>query len=335
MFHKPLTGLLLAPLALLLTGCQKLTVLTPSGAVAAHERDLLVATFVLMLLVVVPLFVATIWVAIRYRHNNRKATYAPEWENSTKLELLIWAGPLAIVVAIGAITWVGTHTLDPYRPLAQADYQTHANTQIKPLEVDVVALNWQWLFMYPQYGIATVNQMAAPVNRPIQFSITASDVMNSFYIPALAGQIYAMPGMRTKLAAVINEAGNYTGISANYSGAGFSQMHFRFLGQSPADFKQWIEKVRAQGKTLNRENYLQLAQPTINGPVTYYAHYAPKLFGAIVNRCVKPGKLCKSEIAAIDKRESAAYERAGGSGIPMQMHTSQLPATPAFNEQQP
>ncbi|HEU0196087.1 MAG TPA: ubiquinol oxidase subunit II [Nevskiaceae bacterium] len=303
MFRHLSRSSLTTALVLLLAGCQRFTVLDPSGAVAAHERDLLVATVVLMLIVIIPLFVATIWIAIRYRYSNVKASYAPTWEHSTKLELLIWGGPLVIVVAIGAMTWVGTHTLDPFRPIPVSDYTPAGQTPvvIKPLQVDAVALDWQWLFFYPQYGVATVNQMAAPVNMPIDFNITASDVMNAFYIPALAGQIYAMPGMRTKLSAVINKPGNYLGISSNYSGAGFSHMHFRFLGQSRADFDQWISKVRAQGGSLSRTTYLKLSQPTINGPVTYYAHYAPDLFQAIVNRCVRPGTICKSELEAMDR----------------------------------
>ena len=230
-FMRRFKTLLLLPLAGLLGGCN-LVVLSPAGDVAMQQRDLLVVSTLLMLLIIVPVMALTALFAWRYRHTNTAVPYEPDWDHSTKLELIIWAAPLMIIICLGALTWLGTHLLDPYRRIDRlAPGQPVAQEQ-KPLSVEVVALDWKWLFIYPDYGIASLNELAAPVDRPIDFRITSSSVMNSFYIPALAGQIYAMPGMETKLHAVINDPGTYTGFSANYSGAGFSGMRFAFYGQS-------------------------------------------------------------------------------------------------------
>jgi cytochrome o ubiquinol oxidase subunit 2 len=247
--------------------------------------------------------------AWRYRQSNNGATkYTPDWDHSTQLELVIWAAPLLIVIALGALTWISTHTLDPYRPLQRLDEGRPIPQGTKPLVVEVVALDWKWLFLYPEQGIATVNELAAPVDRPITFKITASSVMNSFFIPALAGQIYAMPGMETKLHAVINKPGDYEGFSANYSGAGFSDMHFKFRGLSSADFARWVQSTKTAGSPLSRDGYLQLERPSEREPVRRYASVAPGLYDAILNRCVESGKMCMKDMAAID--------REGGQGVP-------------------
>ncbi|HEX3139345.1 MAG TPA: ubiquinol oxidase subunit II, partial [Rhizobacter sp.] len=277
--------------AALLAGCDTV-LLNPSGDVAAQQGNLIVVSTVLMLLIIVPVIALTIFFAWRYRASNREATYLPDWDHSTQLELVIWAAPLLIIIALGAITWISTHTLDPYRPLHRLDAARRVPPNVKPLVVQVVALDWKWLFIYPEQGIAVVNELAAPVDRPIAFQITSSSVMNSFYIPHLAGQIYAMPGMETKLHAVINRPGDYEGFSANYSGAGFSNMRFRFHGLSNADFERWVQTAKAEGKQLSREGYLELERPSEREPVRRYASTASGLYDAILNRCVDPSKMC-------------------------------------------
>jgi cytochrome o ubiquinol oxidase subunit 2 len=275
-------------------------VMKPFGDIAQQQSQLIVTAVVLMLLIVVPVIALTLWFAWRYRSANKVATYAPEWDHSTRLELLIWGAPLLIIIALGAITWISTHKLDPYRPLERIDANRPLVAGVKPLVVEVVALDWKWLFLYPELGIATVNELAAPVDRPIEFKITASTVMNSFYIPALAGQIYAMPGMQTKLHAVINTAGVYDGFSANYSGQGFSHMRFKFLGLSPADFERWVQSTQNAGGELARPDYLKLELPSEKEPVRRYASVDPSLYEAILNRCVDSSKMCMGQMMAID-----------------------------------
>jgi cytochrome o ubiquinol oxidase subunit 2 len=288
----------------LLTGCD-MVVLRPAGDVAAQQGHLIVMSTWLMLIIVVPVIVLTLVFAWRYRESNTAARYTPEWDHSVQLELLIWAAPLLIIILLGALTWISTHTLDPYRPLTRIDASRPVPGGTEPLVVEVVALDWKWLFIYPDLDIALVNELAAPVDRPIRFKITSSSVMNSFFIPALAGQIYAMPGMETKLHAVINQPGEYTGFSANYSGAGFSGMRFKFLGMSAADFDGWVQKAKAASTELSRDAYLKLEQPSEREPVRRYRAVAPDLFDAVVNRCVEQGKICLRDTMAKDMHRAS------------------------------
>ena len=301
-FIRPL---LLTCALLPLAGC-KLLLLNPPGYIAAQQGRLIEQATFLMLLICVPVIVLTLLFAWRYRASNRDATYEPDWDHSTQLELVIWAAPLMIIIALGAITWITTHTLDPYRPLDHISANKPVPAGSDPLEVEVVALDWKWLFFYPQLGIATVNELAAPVNEPLDFKITSSSVMNSFDIPALAGQIYAMPGMETQLHAVMNKAGTYEGFSANYSGAGFSHMLFKFKALDKAGFKKWVQRVRKQGTALGRSSYLALAKPSISEPVHFYRKVDPTLYHAILNRCVKPGELCIDQMKAHTRAQAAA-----------------------------
>jgi cytochrome o ubiquinol oxidase subunit II len=285
------------PLFLLLAGCNTV-VLNPSGDIAARQRDLLVHSTVLMLIIIVPVMALTVLFAWRYRQSNKQARYEPDWHHSTHLELIIWAAPLLIIICLGALTWLGTHLLDPYRPLDRIAHGRPIKEGTKPLEVQIVALDWKWLFIYPEYGIATVNEMAVPVNRPIAMKITASSVMNSLYIPELAGMIYAMPGMETKLHGVMNKPGTSQGFSSNYSGAGFSGMRFAFRAVDDAEFDNWIRKSRGSGGQLTRESYMELARPSENEPARHYTLGDNTLYHAILNRCVEAGTTCMDHMMA-------------------------------------
>ena len=298
---NPSRLLILLPLLTLLSGCNAV-VLHPSGDVAIQQRDLVIISTVLMLLIIIPVIALIALFAWRYRESNTSATYDPDWDHSTHLGLIIWSVPLLIIICLGAITWMATHLLDPFRPLGRTAPGQVVTREMKPLKVDVVALDWKWLFIYPEQGIATVNELAAPVDVPINFRITSSSVMNSFYIPALAGQIYAMPGMQTKLHAVINKVGVYDGFSANYSGSGFSGMKFAFHGLANADFDKWVADIKAGGGSLGRAEYLVLEQPSENVPVRKFARVDADLYNAILNMCVEPGKMCMNEMSAIDAK---------------------------------
>lgn len=289
----------------LLAGCN-MTVLNPSGDVALQQRDQLVSATLLMLLIILPVMVMTAVIAWKYRASNKDADYQPDWDHSTQMELWIWAAPLVIIIALGAMTWIGTHTLDPYRKLDRVAHNQPVPADVKSLEVDVVSLDWKWLFIYRDLGIASVNQLAAPVDRPLDFHLTSQTVMNAFYVPTLAGMIYTMAGMETQLHAVINKPGDYDGFSANYSGAGFTDMRFRFLGMSDGDFQQWVAKIKAGGGTLDRSSYETLATPSRNAPVQTYANVDPALFQAVVQRCVRPGETCMSHMGMTARADAAS-----------------------------
>jgi len=299
--------LTILPLLLLaLSGCD-MVVLNPAGDVAAQQRDLLVTSTWLMLLIIVPVMALTVLFAWRYRHSNRNARYEPDWHHSMRLELVIWSAPLLIIICLGALTWLGTHLLDPYRPLDRLAEGKELPEDVRPLRVNVVALDWKWLFIYPDHGIATVNEMAVPVNQPVAMRITASSVMNALYIPEMAGMIYAMPGMETRLHGVLNRVGQSEGFSANYSGAGFSGMRFKVRSLDQDDFESWLRTARSAQETLTRDVYLQLARPSEREPVRHFSAVDPELFSAILGMCVEPGKMCMHDMMALDRR--------GGMGL--------------------
>jgi cytochrome o ubiquinol oxidase subunit 2 len=299
-------GLALLPLAAL-AGCNTV-VMNPSGDIAKQQADLIVVSVLLMLIIIVPVMVLIVLFAWRYRAS-ANAKYEPDWDHSTKLELVIWGVPLLIIIALGLITWISTHKLDPYRPLERLDEHRPIPASTKPLEVQVVAMDWKWLFIYPEQGIATVNELVTPIDVPIRFKITASSVMNSFYIPALAGQIYAMPSMETQLNAVLNKTGQYEGFSANFSGDGFSQMRFGYKGVTAGEFDSWVQSVKTGGGNLARPAYLALEKPSIADPVQRFGAVDPTLYHAIVNRCVADGTVCMDKQMADDaKRNRVALE---------------------------
>ena len=302
-------------LPLLAGGCN-FVVMQPSGDVAVQQRNLVVASTALMLLVIVPVIVLTLLFAWRYRQSNKDAVYDPDWHHSTQLEVVIWTVPLVIIVALGAMTWISTHTLDPFRPLDRIGPERPVSPNTQPLDVEVVALDWKWMFFYPEQGIATINELAAPVDRPIRFKITSSTVMNAFYVPALAGMIYAMPGMQTQLNAVINKDGVYDGFSSNYSGSGFSRMTFKFHGLPRDGFDQWVAKAKAQGSALDDAKFLEIERPSENVAVTYFSSVQPGLFGRILNQCVIPGTMCMNEMMHIDAK--------GGGGIDSRQNEQKL-----------
>lgn len=294
---------------LVLAGCDAV-ILSPAGEVARQQRNLILQSTGLMLLIIVPVIVLTLFFARKYRQGNKDAVYDPEWHHSTQLEVAIWSAPLAIIIALGAITWLSTHTLDPYRQLTHADSAHPFPPSAKRLNIQVVALDWKWLFFYPDLNIATVNEVAAPVDTPISFKLTSATVMNSFFVPALAGQIFTMAGMETQLHAVINREGVYKGFSANYSGSGFSRMDFNFRGLTPAGFDRWVAQAKQSGKRLDRAAYEQLAQPSEAVPVIYFASYENGLYNAILNMCVRSGSICMSTMSEIDRNGGVAGEAA-------------------------
>ena len=271
---------------LILSGCSY-NLLSPSGAVGVQTRNLIVLSTALMLLVVIPVIILTLVFAWRYRETNTKAEYAPRWSHSTKIEVVVWGIPCVIVALLGIIIWDTTHKLDPFRPL---------ESKVAPIEVDVVALDWKWLFIYPQYGVASLNELPVPVGTPINFRITAESTMNALFIPKLGSMVYAMSGMQTKLHLIADETGVFDGRSAAYSGAGFSDMHFRTVATSREDFDAWIARARASGNALDEQTYRALKQPSSKDPVTIYANVSPRLFQGVVDQYMASyGDICRAD----------------------------------------
>jgi cytochrome o ubiquinol oxidase subunit 2 len=324
-------GWMIAASLPLLGGCN-MVVLHPAGDVAMQQRNLILIATGLMLLVIVPVMVLTVLFAFRYRQSNTQATYSPDWDHSTMLELVIWAIPLLIVIVLGAVTWTSTHLLDPYRAVGRIAAGRPIPGNVEPLEVEVVALDWKWLFIYPKLGIATVNELAAPVDVPISFRLTSTTVMNSFFIPALAGQIYAMPGMETKLHAVANTPGVYAGQASNYNGAGFSDMRFQFHALSRAEFDQGAARVRAGGGTLDRARFLALERPSEKVPVQRYAAVDAGLYPAILGMCVKPGQTCMAGMMAADRHADMHGSAQGSQGNPGAGNGQRKPEGAFFKE---
>lgn len=278
--------LLFIAVIFLLTRNYTIDVLAPQGQIAEKQRNLLVFASLLSLVVVIPVYALAIGIAWRYREGNKKAKYAPNWGHSKKLEFTWWALPTVLIIILSVVTWNSSHDLDPFKPLASSK---------QPLTVQVVALEWKWLFIYPDQNIATVNTLTIPEKTPINFQITADAPMNSFWIPQLGGQIYAMSGMSTKLHLEADKVGTYRGSSANLSGKGFAGMNFPVHSVGRADFETWTAKTKKSPNYLGAQTYNELAKQSENNPAVYYSGVAPNLYDTIVNKYMSHGTDKKHE----------------------------------------
>ena len=258
--------------ALILSGCSG--VLDPAGPVGAAQKLILVDSVAIMLAIVLPVFVLIAAFAFWFRASNSRAFYWPDWEFSGHLELIVWSIPTLVVVVLGGVAWFGSHDLDPYLPLPG---------KAKPVEVQVVALDWKWLFIYPEEGVASVNAIAVPVGVPIHFTITSSGVMNSFFVPRLGSQIYAMAGMASQLWLQADKTGTFGGFSANFSGQGFADMRFDLKALPQDDYAKWVAEAKASGADLDRNRYAELVKPSMNVSPSAYRSVERRLFESIVN----------------------------------------------------
>ena len=314
---RRLRALATIPLLLVAAACDR-AVLNPAGDVARQQRDIIYISTGLMLLIIVPVMVLIVVFAWRYRAG-KGGTYDPDFDHSTALELVIWSAPLLIIIILGALTWSSTHLLDPFRPLDHAAAGQEAKAPREaPLRVQVVSLDWKWLFIYPDLGIATVNELVVPVNRQIRFDLTSTNMMNTFYAPTLAGMIYTMPGMQSTLHAVLNRPGDYEGYSGNYSGQGFSHMKFRLRGVSDAEFGRFVSGARGSGRPLDLATYMLLVKPSERVPAMRFGGVQGDLFRRILERCVEPGKPCMSAVMAHDRQAGGGDPHAmrPGAGMP-------------------
>jgi cytochrome o ubiquinol oxidase subunit 2 len=222
-----------------------------------------------MMLVVVPVILMTLGFAWWFRASNRRATYRPDWSYSGKVEFSVWIVPLLLILFLATLAWSGAHDLDPYRPLQSPK---------KPLRVEVVSLDWKWLFVYPDYGVASINELAVPVGAPVDFELTSGTVMNSFFVPQLGSQIYTMAGMRTRLSLQADRPGAYRGLSAQFSGDGFSDMRFTVRATDAAGFANWIAAAKASPGRLDNAAYDRLAATHATAAATRFGAVEPCLF---------------------------------------------------------
>jgi cytochrome o ubiquinol oxidase subunit II len=276
MRYLPLAILMIAVAAL--GGCAE-GALDPKGPVAFAEREILFNSLGIMLAIVIPTILATLGVAFWFRASNARANYRPNFRYSGRLEMLVWSIPLMTVFLVGGVAWIGSHDLDPPRPIASTE---------KPLRVQVASLDWKWLFIYPEEGVASVNQLTIPVGTPVSFELTSSGVMNSFSVPQLAGQIYTMAGMMTRLNMRADYPGTYRGMSANFSGDGFADMHFDVAAVPPERFAQWVASTRSAGPALDAQAYADLVKPSKAVAPFTYRSIAPGLFTSILSAGLQP-----------------------------------------------
>lgn len=256
-----------------------MAVLLPKGTIAKQQYDLLMFASLLSLIVIIPVFALTFFIAWRYRASNHKATYKPNWDSSHKLETIWWGIPIVLILILAVITWVTSHSLDPFKPI---------DSSKKPVKIQVVAMNWKWLFIYPEQNIATVNYLQIPEDTPVNFELTSDAPMNSFWIPQLGGQVYAMSGMSTKLHLQASEPGNYQGVSANLSGEGFSDMKFTARATSSDEFETWVKSVKQGKSKLTYEEYDRLAVPSHNNQPSSYSWQQQGLYDTVIRRYMSP-----------------------------------------------
>ena len=265
----------IAATGLLLAGCnyQGYDVMDPRGPIGRQEWQLLVNATIVMLAVVIPVIIMTIAFAWHYRAGNPKAKRDLDWDYSGRIEFVVWAIPTLVIVFLGGVTWVSSHDLDPPKSI---------ESTVAPVEVEVVSLDWKWLFIYPAEGIASVNKLVVPVGAPIHFRMTSAGVMNTFFVPRLGSMVYTMAGMETQLNLLADEAGTYRGLSGNFSGEGFSDMVFDTNALSAADYTQWVQATHAAGGTLDAAAYETLMHPSERESPHTYGGVAPKLFESIL-----------------------------------------------------
>jgi cytochrome o ubiquinol oxidase subunit 2 len=261
-----------------LTACGN-GVLNPRGPIGAAEKTILIDSLAIMLSIVIPTIVAILGFAWWFRASNKRARYRPDWEFSGKIEIVVWAIPCMVIILLGGVTWLSSHALDPSKPLPST----------KPvLEIQVVSLDWKWLFVYPEQGVASVNQLVVPSGMPLHFSLTSASVMNAFFIPQLGSMIYTMNGMVTNLNLQADEPGTLAGLSSHFSGDGFSDMHFETRVVAAGDFDAWIVSARRSGTRLNEARYATLSQQSVGDPVVLFGSIDPSLFGKIVQQTIPP-----------------------------------------------
>ena len=269
---------LLLPCAL--AACKSATVLDPQGPIGAANETLLIDSLAIMLAIVVPTIVAVFGFAWWFRASNRRAVFRPDWVYSGRIEIVVWSIPLMTIILLGGVAWIGSHDLDPAKPLA---------SNRPPLEVQIVSLDWKWLFLYPREGVASINQLVIPAATPVHFTLTSASVMNAFFIPQLGSMIYTMNGMATQLNLEADTPGSFLGLSSHFSGDGFAGMHFDVRAVPNDQYASWIDAARKSGPGLDAAHYADLAKQSADVPPTAFRLADPGLFDRIAMQALPPG----------------------------------------------
>lgn len=271
---------ILALIFLIVLISSNMVLFDPKGVIGSQQESLIITSVLLMAIVIIPVLIMAVYFPYKYRHSNTQAEYKPKWEHSTLIEMVVWTVPCLIIIVLGTITYKTAFSLDPRRDI---------DSDKKPLTIQVVAMNWKWMFIYPEQQIATINELTIPANRPVKFLVTSDTTMNSFFIPQLGSQVYAMAGMENRINLMATEPGVYRGMSANYSGYGFANMRFQTHATSEADFTAWVDKVKTSDKLLNDQTYAWLTnnaneQIKTPHPVTYFSSVDPLRFKDIIEK---------------------------------------------------
>jgi cytochrome o ubiquinol oxidase subunit 2 len=277
-----------------------MNILDPQGPIGVAEKTNLIDSLAIMLAIVLPTIIAIFAFAFWFRASNPKARYLPQWAYSGRIELVVWAIPALTVILLGGVAWIGAHALDPAKAITSAS---------KPLRIQAVSLDWKWLFIYPGQNIAAVNTLTVPVGVPLQFELTSASVMNAFFIPQFGSMIYTMNGMTSRLNLQADKSGTYRGISAHFSGDGFSDMHFDVHVVPPDQFSKWSQDASSGGKPLDRDSYGQLATPSIADAPATYRLADPDLFQSIVTQQLPPSTGAQAGV------KGAALQSAGGGDV--------------------
>jgi cytochrome o ubiquinol oxidase subunit 2 len=276
-----------------LGGCSHMVLLEPKGPIGDSERFVILASFGLMLIVVIPVIIMAFWFPRRFRESNTESPYTPNWSRSAKIDLVVWLVPAVIVTALGTLAWTTTHRLDPYKPI---------DSEVKPVTIEAVALDWKWLFIYPDQHIAAVNQIVFPVNVPLNFKITSDTVLASFFIPQLGSQLYAMPGKQARLHLLADEIGVYDGQNQQFNGRGYAGMRFEAIATSTGDFARWLQKTGKSPDHLDQARFEELRKPSTDSPVQYFSPVEPDLFQYILRR----GQINDQDSGAVDPNPVSA-----------------------------
>ncbi len=279
-FHAPLRAIvLIASAGLLLSGCVP-SIVDPAGPVGAADNSIMIDSLAIMLAIIIPTIIATFAFAWWFRASNTRAVYRPDWEYSGEIEMVVWGIPLLVIVLLGGVAWIGSHDLDPAKPLPSSQ---------KTIEIQGVSLDWKWLFIYPQQGVATLNKLVVPAGVPLHFSLTSASVMNVFFVPNFGSMIYTMNGMATQLYLQSDKTGTFYGRSAHFSGDGFPGMEFNVDVVTPADYAAWVAKAKDTSSALDEERYLELLEQSINDPPQTFKLADVALFSKIVTQKLPPG----------------------------------------------